>query len=100
MFEPVASLLFLLSGIAVVSLRLRLLVHFHEHRDLYPGVEEPPVLRFGDAFALRLLQRLERRPAGLRILSVLHFIAWLLTWTLPFLLVGYEVWLRMRNHGG
>jgi len=87
-------ILFAISGLVAATLRLVLVNNLEEHLDWYSKLGEPSPLRFGDALAIRLFQYFEKFSLGLRVASVVHLIAWCTAWTLPFVLVAREIFMR------
>ena len=90
----ILPILFAVSVLVAATLRLVLVSNLEEHRDWYSKLGKPSPLRFGDALAIRIFQYFEKFSPGLRIASVVHLIAWIIAWTLPFLLVAKEIFMR------
>ncbi|MFT3896587.1 MAG: hypothetical protein QM719_02670 [Thermomonas sp.] len=90
----VLLIIFMVSGFALLPLRLLLVSDLKRDRSLYSKLGEPNPVRLGDALAVKVLQYFKRFSPRLRIVLVAHLIAWAISWTLPFVILGHEIWVR------
>lgn len=92
--ENFLILAFVVSVLLATFLRFLLIHQIHRDKKLDASVGEIHSFRLSDGLAIRLLERFDLFPARLRILALIHFVAWAMAWILPFVLVAKEIFLR------
>lgn len=85
---------FVISVLLATLLRFLLIHQTHRDQKLDESIGRINSFRLSDGLAVRLLERIGLFPARLRILVLVHFVAWAMAWILPFVLVAKEIFLR------
>lgn len=92
--NKILVIVFVSSAITMAFLRLILIYLIQRDPKFNESLRNINTFRFKDTLAIRLLERFDLFPARLRILAVIHFVAWAMAWILAFVLVVREIFLR------